>query len=214
MIWSFYRIWVSSPFFSFLLLLSLCSQKDSICTYRLAQYFFKTVPKSWPFLLPTLSLLFRNNLLFGWEKLFFNLIWSIALRYLLQTEFFIHFHLSEFQLKPIIIAALIILSFKHFYFHSGIIGYLIVKDFFYDSVFLNRVLWPSNKKKMFFTSSLLQLYQETSLLNDINVSEYCSLENHLSLFHPQANWVVCLKGFEFYISEKPRCQIILMCRTC
>lgn len=145
-------------------------------------------------MLPTLSLLFRNNLLFGWEKLFFNLIWSIALWYLLQTEFFIHFHLSEFQLKPIIISALIILSFKHFYFHFGIIGYLIVKYFFYDSVFLNWVLWPSNKKKMFFTSSLLQLYQETSSPNDINVSEYCSLENHLSLFHPQAKVSSLLEG--------------------
>lgn len=87
------------------------------------------------------------------------------------------------------------MSFKHFYFHFGIIGYVTAKYFLYDSGFLNRVLWPSTKKKMIFPSSLLQLHQgKKSSLNDINVSEYCSLENRLSLFHPQAKVSSWLEG--------------------
>lgn len=37
------------------------------------QYFFQTVPKFLPFMFPTFSLLFKNNLLFEQERLFFSL---------------------------------------------------------------------------------------------------------------------------------------------
>lgn len=60
---------------------------------------------------------------------------------------------------------------------------------------LIRVLWPSPKKKMIFFFLVTTITSgNASLLNDVNVSGYCSLEIHLSLFHPQARVSCLLEG--------------------